>query len=181
VSARLVPPSPRYAASYVAALREGFSFATQPSALQQPIEDIEVDFAGYIARITDQAGTVTLPTGEVVPKVPFSVFWLVEDETFIGQLKLRHELNAHLRQEGGHVGYSIRPSRRGKGYGRLILKLGLEECRRVGLDRVLVTCGDDNLASARIIEANGGRLEDVIDHPTGRGRVRRYWIEVTPR
>jgi hypothetical protein len=74
VSARLVAPSPRYAAPYVAALREGFSFATQPSALPQPIEDIEAEFAGYIARMTDQAGTVTLPTGEVVSKVPFSVF-----------------------------------------------------------------------------------------------------------
>ena len=67
-------------------------------------------------------------------------------------------------------------SRQGQGYGKLILALALDECRRIGLARVLLTCLQDNVASARIIEANGGELENVIADPAGRGPLRRYWI-----
>ena len=174
---RLAAPGPRYRRSFLEALREGFDFATQPCASAESVGDIEADFAGYVAR-TDQSGTVLLPTGETVPKVPFSVFWLVEDDGFIGQLNLRHELNDYLRQWGGHVGFAIRPCRRRQGYGRLILALGLEECRCRGMERILVTCLEDNRASARIIEANGGVLENVLADPAGRGRLRRYWISL---
>jgi predicted acetyltransferase len=114
----------------------------------------------------------------MVSKVPFSVFWLVEGDEFIGEASIRHELTAHLLKEGGHVGYGIRPSRQRQGYGRLILALALEECRRLGIERVLVTCLQDNVASARVIEANGGELENVIDDPAGRGPLRRYWISL---
>jgi predicted acetyltransferase len=66
--------------------------------------------------------------------------------------------------------------REGQGQGKLILALALEECRRPGLRRVPVTCLQVNVVSARIIEANGGELENVIADPAGRGRLRRYWI-----
>jgi predicted acetyltransferase len=175
----LARPSVRHARSYVAALREGFRRGAQEILPERRIREIEEDFAAYIAAITDQTGKVRLPNGEIVPKVPFSVFWLIEDEEFIGEASIRHELNDWLLQEGGHVGYGIRPSRQGRGYGRLILALALEECRRLGIDRVLVTCDDENLASARIIEANGGELENVIEDRVGRGPLRRYWIYLT--
>ena len=86
------------------------------------------------------------------------------------------QLNDYLIKEGGHVGYGIRPARQRQGYGRLILALALDECRSIGLARVLVTCLQDNVASARIIEANGGELENVIADPASRGPLRRYWI-----
>jgi predicted acetyltransferase len=60
----------------------------------------------------------------------------------------------------------------------MILALTLEQCRRLGIRRVLVTCLEDNIASARVIEANGGVLENVIDAPGGRGSLRRYWISL---
>jgi predicted acetyltransferase len=177
MTAVLAAPSPRHAASFVAALREGFRRGIQPVTPEQRIAEIEVDFKRYLAEITDQSGTITLPSGEVVPKVPFSLLWLVENEAFIGEISIRHRLNTWLLQEGGHIGYGIRPARQGRGYGRLILELGLEVCRDLGIERALVTCKDDNLASARIIEANAGRLENVIDDPAGgEGRTRRYWI-----
>jgi predicted acetyltransferase len=176
--AQLVPPAPRHARSYVVALREGFRRGAQDRVSERRIRQIETDFAGYIAAITDQTGSIRLPTGEIVPKVPFSVLWLAEGDEFIGEASIRHELNAHLLKEGGHVGYGIRPSRQRRGYGRLILALALEQCRRLGLNRVLLTCDDRNLASARIIEANGGALENVIADPAGRGALRRYWISL---
>jgi predicted acetyltransferase len=176
MTAELVRPSRRHARSYVAALREGFRRGAHEVLSERRIAQIENDFAAYVAAITDQSGRVRLPTGDIVPKVPFSVLWLVEGDAFIGEASIRHELNAYLLQEGGHVGYGIRPARQRQGYGKLILALALEECRRLGLERVLITCLQDNLASARIIEANGGKLDNIIKDPAGRGSLRRYWI-----
>lgn len=172
----LVPPAMRHARSYVAALREGFRRGEQEIVSELRARQIEADFAGYLAAITDQRGYITLATGERVRKVPFSLHWLCDGDAFIGEASIRHQLNAHLLQEGGHIGYGIRPSHRNQGYGKRILALALVECRRLGIERVLVTCLDSNVASARIIEANGGRLENVIAAPSGHGALRRYWI-----
>lgn len=171
-------PAPCHAPSYLEALREGFRRGEQDTVTERRVRQIEADFAGYLAVITNQTGNIRLPTGEIVPKVPFSLHWLTDGDVFIGEASLRHQLNAHLMREGGHIGYGIRPSYRGRGYGRRILALALEECRRLEIGRVLVTCLDSNTASARIIEANGGVLENIIVGPGRRGRVRRYWIDV---
>jgi predicted acetyltransferase len=174
--ATLASPALRHAPSYIEALREGFRRGEQEVVSERRVRQIEADFGSYLARITDQTGSIRLPSGEIVPKVPFSLHWLTEGDTFIGEASLRHELNAHLLREGGHIGYGIRPTRRGRGYGRRILALALMECRRLGIKRALVTCLESNIASARIIEANGGVLEDARDDPAGRGKLRRYWI-----
>jgi predicted acetyltransferase len=178
--AMLVRPAMRHARSYVAALREGFRRGSQEIVSEPRVRQIEADFATYLAAITDQKGHITLPTGERVRKVPFSLHWLCDGDEFIGEASIRHQLNRHLLQEGGHIGYGIRPSRRDQGYGKRILALALVECRRLGIERVLVTCLDANIASAKIIEANGGRLENVISAPSGHGPLRRYWIALSP-
>ena len=85
--------------------------------------------SAHVARITAQGGTIRLASGELLPKVPFSLLWLAEGDEFIGEVSIRHELNRYLREEGGHIGYGIRPSRQRQGYGRLILALALEHCR----------------------------------------------------
>jgi predicted acetyltransferase len=176
----LAPPAPRYARSFVAALREGFRRGEQEIVTEPRVRQIEANFAVYLAAITEQRGHITLANGERVRKVPFSLHWLCDGDAFIGEASIRHQLNAHLLQEGGHIGYGIRPSCQRQGYGKRILALALAECRRLGIERVLVTCLDANLASARIIEANGGRLENVISAPSGHGPLRRYWIALSP-
>jgi predicted acetyltransferase len=93
--AELVAPSLRHARSYVAALREGFRRGAQDRVSERRISQIEADFARYIEAITDQTLSIRLPTGEIVPKVPFSVLWLVEGDEFIGETHIRHELNDH--------------------------------------------------------------------------------------
>jgi predicted acetyltransferase len=101
--------------------------------------------------------------------VPYHTFWLVQDETrILGELRLRHRLTEMLAIEGGHIGYNIRPSERRKGYGTLQLRLGLEKARGLRLTRVLVTCDDDNLPSAKIIETNGGVLSGRSISPESR-------------
>lgn len=97
-------------------------------------------------------------------------YWVTEDQVVIGFLQLRHTLSDHLLEEGGHIGYSIRPTYRRRGHATRALGLALQRARQLGLDRVLVTCDDDNLTSARTIESQGGLLEDV------RADKRRYWI-----
>ncbi len=87
---------------------------------------------------------------------------------------MRHHLNELLLAEGGHVGFSVRPSRRREGHATRALQLGLDHIAGLGVERVLVTCDDANEGSRRTIEAAGGVLEDVRP-------LRRYWIDVTDR
>lgn len=106
----------------------------------------------------------------VEPHVPSDYWWIVDDGTVIGFLAIRHRLNDYLLERGGHIGYSIRPSRRRQGHASRAVGLALARCRELNIDRVLITCDDDNASSAGTIEKNGGVMEDVRDG------VRRYWI-----
>ena len=90
----------------------------------------------------------------------------------LGFLNLRLRLNNFLLEKGGHIGYSIRPSERGKGYAKETLRQGLQIAKEKNIKRTLVTCSVNNPASRAVILANGGLLEDVRDG------VERYWIEV---
>ena len=108
--------------------------------------------------------------------MPASVLWLVEGQTYIGRVNLRHRLNARLRRIGGHIGYEIRPSLRGRGYGHQALALALERARALRLRRVLLVCDEDNTPSRRVIEANGGVLEGVFHVSDPAHLIRRYWI-----
>jgi predicted acetyltransferase len=116
-------------------------------------------------------------TGRDLPRdwVPASTLFLLRGGKFIGRVSIRHRLNDFLLRIGGHIGYYIRSDERGKGYGSRILAMAMEESRRLGLTRVLVTCDEGNIASRKIIEKNGGLLENV--EPTKDGPLkRRYWI-----
>ena len=90
----------------------------------------------------------------------------------LGFLNLRLRLNDYLLEKGGHIGYSIRPSERGKGYAKEALHQGLQVAKEKNIHRALVTCSTENPASRAVILANGGQFEDV------RNGTERYWIEV---
>ena len=94
------------------------------------------------------------------------------DGQAVGFLNLRLRLNDYLLQEGGHIGYSIRPSARGKGLAKEQLRQGLQVAKSKNIKRVLVTCDSDNAASRGVILANGGALEDI------RSGKERYWIDI---
>lgn len=93
-----------------------------------------------------------------------------------GAIDIRHRLNDHLVQFGGHIGYGIVPSERGKGYAKAQLRLALPIAKSLGVTRALVTCGDTNIGSARTIESCGGVLENKV--ADGGELTRRYWIEL---
>lgn len=100
------------------------------------------------------------------------------DGVIVGSTRVRFSLNKELERTGGHVGYGVLPAHRGRGYATEMLRQGLVIARSQGVERVLVTCLDDNLASKRVIEKCGGELEGVIeiDGPTGPQTLRRYWL-----
>ncbi len=111
-------------------------------------------------------------------RVPSTTFWLIENDRFLGEIRVRRKLSGALLNFGGHIGYEIRPSERRKGYGTKMLEMALVYAKEIGLSRVLLTCDDDNIASARVIEKNGGILENKVENHPLRGTVltRRYWI-----
>ena len=173
----LVPPSPAFRESYLEALAEYHAEGERPST-SDLIESRGFD--AFVVELHALSDLVNAPPGYV----PRTTWWLVDGDRYPGRLAIRHDLNDALRVWGGHISYDIRPSERGKGLGTRELALGLVKARTLGLQRVLVMCDDTNLRSARVIEANGGVLEDVIDSPEGEVegngpfRIRRYWIVI---
>ncbi|MBU6323347.1 MAG: GNAT family N-acetyltransferase [Patescibacteria group bacterium] len=168
--ARLVTPSKRYWNSYRRALA---GFHAEKRFLRQDTPRLLKDPAGYLRALRDEARGVHLPPGWV----PATTYWLVEEGTFIGRVTIRHRLNAYLRDEGGHIGYAVRASKRRKGYGTQLLRRALAKAAAMGLKRVLVTCDDTNVGSRKIIEANGGVLENRKRAASGVLK-RRYWIRI---
>lgn len=111
-------------------------------------------------------------------RVPDSVFFCldVDRNIFVGAVNIRHYLTDVLLYTGGHIGDGVRPSERRKGYATAMIALALDECRKLGLDRVLMTCDKTNVGSAKSIIKNGGVLEnEVLDDGV---LEQRYWIDL---
>lgn len=166
-NACLTRPQRRFKANYIEGVWEYISekrtVAWHPEILRQRFDE-------YL-RVLQQAESEPL-----AGMVPASRFWLISAENrYLGDVDVRHYLNEALGRYGGHIGYKIRPSERRKGYGKLICRLGIHEARKLGIGDILITCDDDNIGSCRIIEANGGKLQDKIDNDRA-VLTRRYWI-----
>lgn len=112
-------------------------------------------------------------------KVPDSVFFCLDLDRniFVGAVNIRHHLNDALRHSGGHIGDGIRPSERRKGYATAMIRLALEECRKLGICRVLMTCDRENIGSAKSIVNNGGVLDSEFVNEAGIVE-QRYWIDL---
>ncbi len=104
-------------------------------------------------------------------------FWITDGdpEQVIGFLAIRHTLNDFLLEIGGHIGFSVRPARRGEGHASRALALALDRAAELGVERALVTCDLDNEPSRRTIVRNGGVFEDE------RKGKKRYWIDTADR
>ena len=111
------------------------------------------------------------PTPDIVA---MDSYFIESDGEILGELYIRHGLSPQLEKVGGHIGYKVRPSRRNQGIATAALRLGLDRLRPMGAARALVTCSDQNAASARVIEKCGGiRIEDA---EAPHGIERRYWV-----
>lgn len=115
--------------------------------------------------------------GDVPPeRVPCTFLLATYEDEIVGRTSIRHELNDVLLTTGGHIGYAVRPAWRRRGFATAILRQSLELTDRLGIERVLVTCDEGNVGSARVIESQGGVFGDVRELP-GVAPKRRYWID----
>ncbi len=111
--------------------------------------------------------------------VPCLQYGLYEKESgrLLGFIQIRLLLKGYLVDFGGHIGYSVRPSERRRGYAKTMLKLALELCKKEGLEKVLLTCLEDNVGSAKTIESCGGVFEKTVyDDINYKANMKRYWI-----
>lgn len=172
---KLVLPDVKYKNSFLKCLDE---LELDPDKrrihFEESFDEIRNNFEQYVVRELERAEGKNLPEGYV----PSATYWLVDNDEFVGRVNIRHRLNDHLLKIGGHIGYYIRPSQRKKGYGRKILELALPKAKELGINRVLVTCDEDNPGSKKIIEENGGVYENKMVNMVGRPLKLRYWISI---
>lgn len=156
--------------SFLDAIRE-FTDAEMPFAFQH---NPNVSFQEYVDKVN------SWPYGENLPDdfVPSSYYVAVKAGKIVGRLSFRHSLNDFLERIGGHIGYAVIPSQRRRGYAKGMLKQSLGFARKKGLNRVLITCDINNIASIRVIEANGGVLENTTNEPELKIQKYRYWISL---
>ena len=129
------------------------------------------DFDYYLANLEQKEA--------IDGKVPDSTFFCLDLDRniFVGAVNIRHYLNEALLLNGGHIGDGIRPSERRKGYATAMIKLVLLECKKLGIDRVLMCCDKDNIGSQKSIINNGGILENEFVDDDGNVE-QRYWIDL---
>ena len=154
------------------------AYEYRESADRRYYNDIVEDgfsFDGYVTLLHRYSLGIGIEEG----LVPYTTYWLVDEkrDTIYGVSRLRHRLNTASNKEGGHIGYDVPPPRRNAGNATELLRLTVRKAKAMGIARVLVTCDADNAASARVIEKNGGALENQIISDYTRKIVSRYWID----
>jgi len=173
----LVRPALVHLPSYVAALRSGWSADNVRGeiAAREELERIEQDADRFVESLHDRdarGGPITLPDGSIVARIPGYRMWMWDGE-FCGSIGFRwvpgtSALPAHVL---GHIGYAVVPWKRNRGYAKRALHLILPEAKREGLSYVEITTDPDNLASQRVVVANGGVLMERFHKPEQYGGV----------
>jgi predicted acetyltransferase len=128
----------------------------------------------HLQKLHDQKDSTKIPAN----RVPSTMLYAFVDGDIVGRFSIRHQLNDNLKKRGGHVGYSVARERRQRGYAKEMFKQGISYCQTLGLNKILVTCSDDNEPSWRVIEAFGGALENRIFDEEEDELIRRYWVDV---
>lgn len=180
---QIVRPDARYQRSYLEALDEFDGAHRDGDGELQLAADATTGFAGHdftregledpeeFRRFVQARRADELPeTPRPAHFVPCTYLWIVEGDTYLGSISFRHELTDFLLEQGGNIGYSVRPSARRQGHASTALRQVLELAAEMGHERVLVTCDEDNSASRAVIEGAGGVYED------SRVGKRRYWV-----
>lgn len=175
-ASKLEKPAIEYKESHINAMKE---FHAEKRFLFMKTDYLERDFQDYINKLNKGQKELFTPYPHWVEPVPETTLWFVKEHNFIGALTIRHRLNWHLEKWGGHIGCIIRPSMRGKGFGKKLLQKAMPYIAYHGVENALITITPENKASKHITLFCGGKLEDT--HPaTDRFPEREhYWLNCT--
>jgi predicted acetyltransferase len=156
----------------------GWSPSTDRDVTGSEIAALRDDMAAHLRSFTHAEGTITLDDGSRVPRLPGKVFWMW-DGAFCGSINFRHVPGTEdlPPRVSGHIGYSVVPWKRRKGYATRALRLVLDEARDAGLSRALITCDEDNVGSRQVIVRNGGVFAGTVPHARREGvRKLQFWV-----
>ncbi|OAZ42112.1 GNAT family N-acetyltransferase [Paenibacillus polymyxa] len=169
---RLVEPDRRWKDTYLSFYEEWKK--SQDQMVPWVISIEPYDFEGMLTFLNQQKNGIGLSEGWVKS----STYWLMDaDDQIVGAVNIRHDLNEHLLNAGGHIGYGIRPSARENRYAVTMLSLALGKAKELGVSRALVVCDSDNISFKRTILRNGGTPDKDYIEEDG-NRVNRFWIEL---
>ena len=167
-------------------IRPSSEYSAQIAEYRQEFLDVggSMDGTGPLCRIDDPEEYIKVcreyeePTTVPSHLVPATQFFFIRksDNKLVGMIQIRHYLNDFLEKFGGHIGYSVRPSERRKGYAKLMLQKTLPFCKEIRLEKVLITCIDGNIGSEKTILANGGIYESTVHEPNENVNLKRFWI-----
>ncbi len=148
----LVAPDTRYKGSFIQAVKDRLITSEHPEWVRSKMENFE-EHLGYIQKLKEGKGAKG--------STPQTIYWLVKGDKYLGEIHIRHRASGKIPN---HIYYDVAPRERNKGYGKLILKLGLEKAKELGLNKVILVCNQNNIASSKIIEANGGILREDVQN-----------------
>jgi predicted acetyltransferase len=170
----LTRPTTRVHASFLAAMAEEGRGGPDDDTMAERQDSRYARRWADPAVFADYVGWLCAQAQEDAPRpagfVPSTTLWWVSADEYLGRIAIRHRLTPNLRDYGGHIGYDVRPSARRRGHATAMLAAALPVAHALGIDPALVTCDEDNIASRKVIEANGGTLEDQ------RGVKLRFWL-----
>ncbi len=165
----LVKPSVEFENSYIHYIDE----LGREERYPYPMDLDYSDFSAFIKLLDDYSNGLNLSKH----LVQNTTYWLVEGNEIIGCSHLRHTLNDALKHAGGHFGLGVRPSYRGQGVGKRLLSLTIEKAIAIGISDIHIHCYQSNIASIRLIESVGARLDSIVDLETSSERVLRFVYE----
>ena len=173
---KLVEPCVEYA-EQIRAYRQAFLDSGDSMDGTGGLRDFEKP-EDWIAFSNSFKNPLTVPEGKVAATQ--YLFVREEDRKIVGMIQIRHWFNDHLEKYGGHIGYSVAPDERRRGYATQMLRMALPKCRELGLDKVLITCIKGNEGSRKTILKNGGVYESTVYDPEEeKAYIERYWITLS--
>ena len=170
----LVEPSEEYA-EQIAEYKQAFLDADSSMDGCGPLRRCETPTT-YISECRKYTSPDTLPEGLVLATQFFYI--RKADNRLVGMIQVRHYFNDWLSEFGGHIGYSIKPDERRKGYATSMLKAVLPYCKEIGLDKILISCIDSNIGSEKTILNNGGVYESTVYEQDRKYNLKRFWITI---
>lgn len=175
-ASKLVKPSVEYKDSYIEAIKE---FQKEGRYKFLSVKDLEKNFEKFVEDLNANRRHLHLPFEDWVEPVPETVLWMVKEKEFIGTFNIRHRLNWHLEKWGGHINFILRPSMRGKGFGKKMLRKGMPCANFLGIDKVLITVDPENEAAIKMVESVGAVYQDQTQATEKFPARKRYWLDCT--